>query len=228
MGQATMIEVVGMVYKGGEYARLLWSQMDAIPRPGYLRIIIANDADDACITSLEGMGANWTAYNDPDPADHYLARVYRCWNYCVESSNAEYVCLVNSDMVFSRGWLEALERRLDGKTLPVSRLVEPGFLRPGQHAIEIDLGRDPVNFPFDSWEMMASDLSQARTEPGGLFMPCILNREAFLRVGGYPHGNVNGRSGDAILFEKMAEAGFQHVTCFDSLVYHFQEGEMRS
>ena len=62
-------------------------------------------------------------------------------------------------------------------------------------------------------------------------MPCVLHRETFLRVGGYPEGNagegVKEVSGDKILFDKMAEAGFQHVTCFDSLVYHMQEGEMR-
>jgi hypothetical protein len=130
-------------------------------------------------------------------------------------------------MAFSPGWLEALERRLDGKTLPCSRLVEPGFIRPGRHAIEIDLGRDPRTFPFDSWKLMASDLADNRTEPGGLFMPCVLHRQAFLEVGGYPEGNVNGVSGDVILFNKMAAAGFKHVTCFDSLVYHMQEGEMR-
>ncbi len=58
-------------------------------------------------------------------------------------------------------------------------------------------------------------------------MPCVLHRESFLRCGGYPEGNVEGVSGDAYLFNKMANAGFQHVTCFDSLVYHMQEGEMR-
>jgi hypothetical protein len=79
---------------------------------------------------------------------------------------------------------------------------------------------------------MATDLSDARTEAGGLFMPCVLHRSTFLAVGGYPEGNVpsaDGQvvSGDALLFKKMQDAGFQHVTCFDSLVYHMQEGEMR-
>ena len=212
-----MIEVVGMVYRSNEYRSFLAGQL---AETGRMARIVANDPE----PSLSPDGCD--TYHDPSPTDHYLSRVYRCWNYCVQSSTAEYVCLVNSDMAFSPGWLEALERRLDGRTLPCSRLVEPGLLKPGEHAIEIDLGRDPRVFPWEAWRSLAADLLEVRSEPGGLFMPCVLHRETFLKVGGYPEGNVNGKSGDAVLFEKMAEAGFQHVTCFDSLVYHMQEGEM--
>jgi len=213
-----MIEVVGMVYRSTTYMRFLARQLAELSK---VSRIVANDPQ----SDLPSDGLD--VYHDPNPADHYLSRVYRCWNYCVESSSAEYVCLVNSDMAFSPGWLEALERRLDGHTLPCSRLVEPGIIRPGEHAIEIDLGRDPRTFPWVSWHALSNDLREDRTEPGGLFMPCVLHRETFLRVGGYPHGNVDGISGDVILFNKMAAAGFKHVTCFDSLVYHMQEGEKR-
>lgn len=219
-----MIEVVAMVYKGAAFSDFIMRQIWMMQN----HRIVGNDPDKECLDVLINHDVeNWSVYNDPNPHDHYLSRVYRCWNYCVESSKAEYVCLVNSDMAFSPGWLEALERRLDGKTLPTSRLVEPGFLRPGRHAIEIDLGRDPTTFPWAGWRSLASDLSEDRTEPGGLFMPCVLHRESFLRCGGYPEGNVNGVSGDRILFDLMAEQGFEHVTCFDSLVYHMQEGERR-
>jgi len=205
------IEVVGMVYRSDDFASFIRPHVDRI---------VANDP-------LHSLSVYDAIYHDPHLEDYYLARVYRCWNWCVESSQSEYVCLVNSDMAFSPGWLEALERRLDGHTLPCSRLVESGIIRPGEHAIEIDIGRDPRTFPWDAWHLMALDLAQDRTEPGGLFMPCVLHRETFLRVGGYPHGNVDDVSGDVILFNKMAAAGFKHVTCFDSLVYHMQEGEMR-
>jgi len=219
-----MIEVVGMIYRSPAFRDFLEGQMyeQGWGIGGVKYRTVANDP----VPGLR-LTDDCDIYHDPNPTDHYLARVYRCWNYCVESSTAEYVCLVNSDMAFSPGWLEALKRRLDGRTLPCSRLVEPGFIRPGQHALEIDIGRDPSTFPFEAWHSMVRDLTEPRTEAGGLFMPCVLHRETFLRVGGYPHGNVGPVSGDAVLFYAMAEAGFQHVTCFDSLVYHMQEGEMR-
>jgi len=228
-----VIEVVCMVYRSPAFLSFMRDQ-------GQVNRFVGNDAEHAV-----RIWSDVVPYHDPIPDDHYLSRVYRCWNYCVRSSPAEYVCLVNSDMAFSPGWLEALERRLDGKTIPCSRLVEPSYLTPegqqldpGLHAEQIDLGRDPATFNFDAWDKMAADLSEDRTEPGGLFMPCVLHRQTFLEVGGYPEGNivrpVNGDwsrqevlSGDAYLFQKMAVKGFQHVTCFDSLVYHMQQGEMR-
>lgn len=214
-----MIEIVAMVYKSREFAQLIADQLDEIE--DHPVRIVGNDP----VEELHGIIDE--AYHDPKPDDHYLSRVYRCWNYCVQSSDFDHVCLVNSDMVFADGWIERLEARLDGRTLPCSRLVEPGLLRPGAHAVEIDLGRDPVFFPHEAWQRLARDLAETRTAPGGLFMPCVLNREAFVNVGGYPEGNVAGISGDAHLFARMAGAGFLHTTCFDSLVYHFQEGEMR-
>lgn len=222
-----MIEVVGMVYRSRRFLEFLECQVYV--RGSHSRFplrVVFNDPAMGLADPYDDV------YHDPNPTDHYLARVYRCWNYCVESSSAEYVCLVNSDMAFSPGWIEALEGRLDGRTLPCSRLVEPGFLKPGKHAIEIDLGRDPSTFPMDAWHRMAADLSEERAERGGLFMPCVLHRDSFLSVGGYPEGNVKTDggpllSGDAVLFERLREKGFAHVTCFDSLVYHMQEGEMR-
>lgn len=210
------IEVAGMVYRSNRF-------LDFLRKQGVDRIVANDPWPSLNLTNVE-------TYRDPKPDDHYLSRVYRCWNYIVRTCRAEYVCLVNSDMAFASGWLHALERRLDGRTLPVSRLVEPGFIQPGEHAVEIDLGRDPEDFPEEAWQKLALDLAEDRVEPGGLFMPCILHKETFLRVGGYPEGNlrVNGRivSGDADLFSRMGGAGYQHVTCFDSLVYHMQEGEM--
>lgn len=222
-----MIEVVAMVYKSPDFAAFISDQLfDLNSR------VVGNDPHPAVQPWLDDV------YHDPIPHDHYLSRVYRCWNYCVESSASEYVCLVHTDLAFSPGWLSALENRLDGKTLPVPRLVEPGYTKPnghvlipGKHAIHMDIGRNPALFPWDSWRMIAADLSENRTEPGGLFAAPIIHREAFLSVGGFPHGNitVDGKywSGDAYLFHRMGQIGYRHVTCFDSLVYHMQEGEMR-
>src|SRR5512138_3730965 len=103
-----------MIYRSQEFYEFMRSQ-------GCVDSFVANDP------VVEFDGAH--VYHDPNPTDHYLSRVYRCWNYCVESSEADYVCLVNSDMAFAPGWLDALKKRLDGRTLPTSRLVEPGFLR---------------------------------------------------------------------------------------------------
>ena len=71
-------------------------------------------------------------------------------------------------------------------------------------------------------------------------MPCILQKERFLDSGKYPEGNIyhNGigtfnsggqftKSGDAYYFYDVLtdKYNMKHVTVFDSLVYHIQEGE---
>ena len=245
------VEVVAMIYRSEPFARFITDQLSRFcPVPWRL---VGNDPTD------DVTGYCTSVYHDPNPAAWYLSRVYRCWNHCVESSTADFVCLVNSDMAFSKGWLDALLSALDGKTLPVSRLVEQSVhLAPGEHAIPVDFGRDPEEFPHEGWAKFAKEQKEHKIELSGCYMPMLIDREAFLRVGGYPEGNVSVdsaggvhlidtrvpvrmkdgawctatgdffMSGDAFFVHKMHEAGFQHVTVFDSVVYHMQEGEMRS
>ena len=74
-------------------------------------------------------------------------------------------------------------------------------------------------------------------------MPCVLERLPFLAAGGYPEGNLADGvvvnrlprkgdrryvSGDVEMFRRMMEAGYEQKTVFSSVVYHMQEGEMRS
>lgn len=68
-------------------------------------------------------------------------------------------------------------------------------------------------------------------------MPCVFSTEQFKASGGYPEGNVSIETrhgfiiepGDIWFFKQMQKKyGRQHVTAFDSLVYHIQTGEMDS
>ena len=229
------VEVVAMIYKSTAFAAFIREELADCGSP--VRIV-GNDPTTAVARMCDAF------YHDPRPEDWYLSRVYRCWNWCVQSSEAEHVCLVNSDMAFSPGWLKALTRRLDGRTLPTSRLVECGNrLQAGENAIQVNLGDRPSNFEREQWDALASSASCPDTLPGGCYMPCLLNRKAFLEIGGYPEGNVaDGKvvnrvptacdhsylSGDYVLFQGMAALGYRHVTACDSLVYHMQEGEMRA
>jgi hypothetical protein len=72
----------------------------------------------------------------------------------------------------------------------------------------------------------------------GLFMPSLFSTSFFKETGGFPEGNIysDGNAGsmvgnvvlpgDIYYFNKLEkEYGMQHITVFDSLVYHIQEGE---
>jgi hypothetical protein len=212
------VEVVGMIYRSPEFLKFMRDQ-------GYCHRIVANDPEPGL--PLEGLDV----FRNDDPDEHYMARSYRCRNYCVKSSPAEYVCLVSSDDACSPGWLAALVARLDGKTLPTPLIVEPFVIGINPNLIQIGvevLGQDPVSFDWDKWFKLADTIRQVnRTEPGGMFMPCIVHRKTFLAVGGYPEKYVGEKAPDRVLFERMGAAGYKHVTCYDSVTYNFLEGEMR-
>lgn len=188
-------------------------------------LIVGNDAE----TSVVQTGRLDRDFRNPDPAEHYLSRVYRAWNHAVESASTELVCLLNSDMYVSDYWLDALVETYlaDPLTLPCSLLVESGRIPSAMPEYVRNLGLTPDEFDREAWRAEAGRVRGTGIEPGRLYMPVLFNRAAFLRLGGYPIGNPPGTTGDKDLFARMKSAGYRHITCLGSAVYHCQEGEMR-
>ena len=88
------------------------------------------------------------------------------------------------------------------------------------------------------WLNFANSIRKKKISHGGLFGPVLLDREEFILTGMYPEGHIyqdgvgtrNGapvEMGDVQFFKTMKDVlGREHATCFESLVYHIQEGEM--
>jgi hypothetical protein len=142
-------------------------------------------------------------------------------------------------MAFSPLWLDfLLNVHLKGNQIATSRLIESGKLRSGRHGVSKDFGRSPESFDEPRWLKYVRNARQPTVMPGGLFMPVLFDTETFRKSEGYPEGNIyedgagtlNGpvlESGDAWYFRHLQGwFGLRHMTCFDSLVYHIQEGEM--
>jgi|LakMenEpi03Aug12_release.lakeMendotaPanAssembly.Ray.scaffolds.fasta_scaffold12554_5 hypothetical protein len=235
------VEVISLIFKSIDYLDLIYNEM----KSGKSNVdgwditfrIVANDATPEIIEKLKSLDIPHTIYNDPKPNDYYLNRVYRCWNYAGQTSESDNICFVNSDMVFSDGWLTNLLKHHDGINIPCSRLVESGKLLSGLHAVSVNCGITPKEINYDEWNKCVNELSEPIIDNGGLFMPCVLEKKRFLESGMYPEGNIynNGignlgnfvKSGDAYYFDDILSSryGMKHVTIFDSLVYHIQEGE---
>jgi hypothetical protein len=239
------IEIIAMIYKSTEYLDFIYQQLkDSYCLAGGWDVrlrIVANDATDDVLKRLKEVDIPFSIYTDPKPDDFYLNRVYRCWNYCVESSQYENVCLVNSDMAFSKNWLTNLLKHHDGINIPCSRLVESTKMPSGLHGIENNCGRCPSDFNLATFTGFAEQVSEDTIVAGGLFMPVIFKRSRFIESGMYPEGNIYSggigeshtefmKSGDAYFFYDVLESKFEmkHVTVFNSIVYHIQEGEKDS
>lgn len=237
------IEVISLIYRSKTYLNFICDQFkqDLHDVPGYdVKFkIVANDPNESILSSLPNCGVPYSIYRDNSPNDFYLNRVYRCWNYAGKSSTADVVCFVNSDMAFSKGWLESLMSYYGKETVVTSRLVESGRMPSGTHGYGKNFGMHPNEFVQDEWAAHAESVKEYAAHPGGLYMPVVFGRELFDASGGYPEGNVYSagigrsdskflRSGDEYFFNSVlaAKFGMSHVTAFDSLVYHFQSGEM--
>jgi hypothetical protein len=240
------IEIISLIYKSTQYLDLIVSEL----RKDYCQVdgwdvgirVVANDANEAVLDRLEELDVPYTIYNDPKSDDYYLNRVYRCWNFAGQTSKYENICFVNSDMVFSNDWLANLLRHHNGINIPCSRLVESGRMLSGQHAISKNFGRHPGKIDHDGWGIYAEKIKQLGIQYGGLYMPCVFRKDRFVESGMYPEGNFYSdgkagsmvgnviRTGDEYYFNGVLrdKFGMKHVTVFDSLSYHLQEGELRS
>jgi len=234
------LEIIALIFKSCDYLDLIHKELksDNCKIEGWdvsLRIV-ANDATPKVIEKLKTMDINYSIYNDPNPNDYYLNRVYRCWNFAGKSSQAENICFVNSDMVFSNDWLSNLLKHHDGINIPCSRLIESGKMLSGLHVVSINCGRNPKSIDYKLWNDVVAEIKQDELKDGGLYMPCIFETKRFIESGMYPEGNIydNGvgtlgrfvASGDKYYFDKLKiDYGMKHITVFDSLVYHIQEGE---
>ena len=236
------IELITLIYKSIDYLDLMVKQFksDLVKLDGWdvgVRIV-ANDATKEVVDHLKKSGIEHTIYNNPDPNEYYVNRMYKAYNHSVETSKYDNVCLLNSDMVFSKDWLLNLLKHHDGINIPTARLVESGKMMSGTHGVSFNCGRSAKKIDFALWEKFSEHIKINEVHEKGLFMPCVFEKNRFIESGMYPEGNIykdgigtlhpHGviQSGDDWYFRKLEkEYNMKHITVFDSLIYHVQEGE---
>ncbi|MDQ7092671.1 glycosyltransferase [Desulfosporosinus sp. PR] len=239
--------IICLVYKSVEWLKFVYEQVfkytDMSDKEFFF---VANDANSAVLKYLEdNYIPHYVFENTPEQQkEWYVNNVYRAYNFAVSKAQGDFVVLINTDMAFSPGWFDSLWQAYNGENCVASRLVESGKLRSGQYGVEKDFGRDYASYQEREFQRFARDLSEQKLLDGGLFMPILIRKEHFEKVGGYPEGQVllgsdlyrpviakRGEtciSGDTVLSMKLQAMGIKHQTAFDSLVYHFQWGELDS
>jgi len=238
------VEVISLVYKSINYANFIVDQLTryAVDFDDWKVSfrLVANDPTPELEQHLKKIGVSHTIFRNQDPNEYYMNRVYKAWNEAGVTSNADYLCFVNSDMGFSPNWLKNLAGWIapDRDRILTSRLVESGKMHSGLYGVLKHLGNTPQSYDEPVFLVVAKQMSLDGMLPDGLYMPLLISKDLFVRSGGYPHGNIyadgvgtcNGpvvKSGDAYYFERLkTEFDVSHFTVFDSIVYHFQEGEL--
>ena len=231
------ISIACLIYKSIPYLKFVYTNIyehTPMLRTGEAEFyFICNNATEEVKNYLkENNIPHYIFETEPQPAyPQNIGYIYGAWNFAVERAKGEVVVLVNSDMAFSKDWLENLLKRLDKGKAVSSLSVESGKI-PSllTHTIVKNFGRTPETFQEEKFEQFAEILKEDTEQPHGVFMPMAIHKENFINAGGYPEGNrilLGGNiSGDWIFFnERLARIGIRHVTSFDSVIYHIQIGE---
>jgi glycosyltransferase involved in cell wall biosynthesis len=239
------VSIICLIYKSIKWLKFVYEQvLQYTDLSNKEFFFVANDASEAVLNYLQNHYIPHVVWNNTQEQrqEWFINNVYRAWNYGAMVARGDYLLFINSDMAFSPGWFESLFEKLNGRNCVSSRLVESGKLASGKHGISRNFGRTVEEYDEDNFLEYTKSISQAVVHDDGLFMPLLVRRADFQRVGGYPEGNVvpgsdlsnpsiaeRGEpcvSGDLVLMQKLGSIGIQHQTAFDSIVYHFQRGEM--
>ena len=207
-------------------------------------LFIANDADQDVIDYLARNYIPHFVFNNSDihRKEWYVNNVYRAYNYASEVASGDFLIFVNSDMAFSPGWLEELVASYDGKSVLSPLTVESGKYDAAENCISRNFGRTFLDYEENEFLTFSDKVREDLTKVGGIFMPLFIKKSFFEMVGRYPEGNIvpgtdifkpiiasKGDeliSGDVVLIKKLAKYGITHKTVFNSVIYHFQSGEL--
>lgn len=206
---------------------------------------VANDACESVLNHLKDKNIPHYIHNNTEEQrkEWYINNVYRAWNMAGRMAKCEYIVFINSDMAFSPRWLEILQESINDNICLCSRLVERGVLRSGTYGIEQNFGNVPEDYNETDFLKFVENVKESAINPSGLYMPMLIKKEYMEKVNYYPEGNIQPNCdifnptyaklrepcipGDKVLIAKLKTIGVEHYTSFNSIVYHFQEGEMR-
>jgi len=240
------ISIACLIYKSTRWLQFVYDQVrkhtDLTDSEFYF---VANDACPKVLDYLKDHNIPHYIHNNTEEQrkEWYINNVYRAWNTAGRMAKGEYVVFINSDMAFSKGWLESLFNNRDDSKMITSRLVERGVLRSGLYGIERYFGNVPADYDEDAFLSYSKEIAENKLMPGGLYMPCLIRKDILERINYYPEGNIKVWSdihqpeyavkgelcipGDQVFVKRLNEIGVSHWSDFNSIVYHFQEGEMR-
>ena len=238
------ITVATLIYKSPAYLDFVMNSLLEHPseKHNVQYLIVCNDATDEVKQCAKAWHYQWhyqsamhpetmpiidvVIHENEDPNDWWIQNVYNAWNRCLLECETEAICFVNSDMAFTKGWLDALTELPIDIFIPTSRLVESERMPSLPGLISKNFGQTLGTFNKDDFEQYAEHTREKAYSIGkGAYMPSLFKTRRLIAAGGW-HKNVGNMPGDRITFEILKNKfKMERAMVHDSIVYHFQRGE---
>lgn len=239
------VEIICPIFKSVKFLKMIYNELLRAKKNSNsdwdISIkILALDANLEILNYLKKNKIPHLIYKSFNPNQFYIKRVYKGYNFAAFNSKFDNLIFVNSDMIFSPNWLDNLIKHHDGINIPTSLLVESGHFNTRNYNYLKKLHDSNNNVDFNEFNKICNKISMDKIQNSGTYMPVIFEKNRFIESGGYPNGNVKNssgkisnkkgkvyKSGDQYFFENILRDKFKmnHITIFDSISYHFQEGE---
>lgn len=227
------ITVATLIYKSPAYLDFVMESLLDHPSEKHdvQYLIVCNDATE----EVKECAYRWkfnvpnidvVIHENENPNDWWIQNVYCGWNRCLKECKTEAICFVNSDMAFTKGWLDALTELPLDIFIPTSRLVESERMPSLPGLISKNFGQTLGAFAKDDFEQYTEYAREKAYSIGkGAYMPSLFKTQRLRNAGGW-HKNVGNIPGDKITFEILKKKfKMERAMVHDSIVYHLQRGE---
>lgn len=151
---------------------------------------------------------------------------YALWNRYARTAKSDLLIFSNSDVLMAPNWDVQLVTHADNNSIITGYLVECGAIGIASQNIDRNFGRNPSKFDRQGFEDFCQEFALKRQIPDiknerGWYMPCLMTKEFFSRMGGFPCDLPFPHPNDIKFWEHCLKQG-AILKRANSFAYHFQ------
>jgi len=144
----------------------------------------------------------------------------RATNLGVYNASNELILVVNDDNIFPINWDIQLEKSYQPNSVITPNQIEPIPSMFRQFHIK-DLGRDPNKFNLEAFWKYEMEIHENKIEETGSTLPFLINKNDYLRVGGWDESYPGAWVVDWEFFMKCEMNGIKMLRTYNCHFYHF-------